>query len=207
MQHSITFQSILIPIVIQFSVQRVCEHAQISHSHSLEEQPERIQVVQKILRSNTQCCHAYRRVCKKSRITRPYRCFTTQVRIPGSHILHHKDLLQGFHIRGHSIIIQRRVVVSLHICANHAVVHSSTLVSGIRTHQQFHPLGVTIHTVSPLNIIMYHRIKIVPCLIQRNIAIQHRCLRPSTTTSEIGQLLNVQFVLRENLYRFIKQTA
>ena len=68
MNHSITFLSIFVSVVVNISAQSVRKNAEISDAKGFEQEAEGLQVLDQVIRSDTQCSSGDRRVDIVARI-------------------------------------------------------------------------------------------------------------------------------------------
>lgn len=117
----------------------------------------------------------------------------------GRHIFDHKNLFQGIDIGKHRIGIQRRRVIGRNIIANGLIPDLRPLMTGIRAHQPFHPLGVPTDAIHLRCIGIDHHVIIVERLLQGDLIGQSRRARPPATANQERQLIDIQIILSRDV--------
>lgn len=74
MYHGVTFQPVLVSIMIHRTIQRICKYPQVTDTQGLKEEPHSVEVANKVIWTKSQYCGAYRRVYEVSGVGRADGC-------------------------------------------------------------------------------------------------------------------------------------
>ena len=59
MYHSVAFQTVLVSVMINRTIQGICVNPKIPDAHCFKKQPECVQVIDQIIGTKTKCCHTH----------------------------------------------------------------------------------------------------------------------------------------------------
>ena len=98
MYNGITFQTVLVAIVIHLASQRIGIYTKIPHRHCLKHKPHGVKVLNQVVRADAKgrCCNG--RINEIASVRSTYGCFRPKIRRPRLHILDNENLLQSIYI-------------------------------------------------------------------------------------------------------------
>ena len=101
----IAFKVVLVSVVIYFPSKSLCIYSKISDAQCLEQQPESIEVVEKIFRTEAQSGCGNGRIGEITCIRSTYSGLAAEIGIPCERVFYYENLLQGFDVGIDSVFI------------------------------------------------------------------------------------------------------
>ena len=133
MNHSIAFQTVPVPEMIDFPVQCLGIHPEIPDTKCLEHKAERFQIINQVCRPQSQYSRSNGRIGKIPGIGCPYGGSGTQIRIPCLGIFYDEYLLQCRYIGSYGTLTKVVRLICNKMRPDSTVGSLSSLVPCIRT--------------------------------------------------------------------------
>ena len=106
MNDGVAFPIVFVAEVVDVAVKSISYNPQIAYAERFKKKAAGRQIIEEILRADSQSCCSDGRIDEITGVGRAYGRFGSKVRVPGRHVFNHEDLLQGINVFGQRLPVK-----------------------------------------------------------------------------------------------------